>query len=312
MTHNYPFKVLDFHVHFLVESAEGSTRASGGSADALTYSQRSYRWMLESWDFPTPETPIPPATTVLDRWINEIERYELDGMVFVTGAGANFMSAAQQQYPDRIYAFSHVSPDDPEALVKITQDVDQRGLRGLKMFGPRLQKPFEDRAYWPIWEFLAERHVPLLIHFGILGGGGGIVYHDRMNPLTVDPVARNFPTLPIVIPHFGTSYWGDLLQLGWANENIYVDTSGSNQWMRWMPYTVTLESLLRKAYETFGPHRIIFGTDSSYFPRGFAERYLLDLIRAARYNGMPDRDLQCILHTNAWHLLHPREGGLQE
>lgn len=26
-----------------------------------------------------------------------------------------------------------------------------------------------------------------------------------------------------------------LLFLGWGCENVYVDTSGSNQWMRWMP-----------------------------------------------------------------------------
>ncbi len=143
-----------------------------------------------------------------------------------------------------------------------------------------------------------------MIHFGVLGGGGGIVFHPRMSPLTVDPVARAFPELPIVVPHFGAGYWGDLLQLGWTHENVYVDTSGSNQWIRWMPYPLTLESLVQKAYETFGPQRMIFGSDSSYFPRGFAVRYVADLIRAARYNNMPDEDLQHILYDNAWRLLH--------
>ncbi len=151
----------------------------------------------------------------------------------------------------------------------VAHDIEDLKLRGFKMFGPRLERPFDDRAYWPISELLARHRVPLLIHFGVLGGGGG-----------------------------------DLLQLGWTHENVYVDTSGSNQWIRWMPYPLTLESLVQKAYETFGPQRMIFGSDSSYFPRGFAVRYVADLIRAARYNNMPDEDLQHILYDNAWRLLH--------
>lgn len=305
MTSIRKWKVLDFHVHFAVKKGPGAERASGAPTDQLTYSQRQYRWMLESWEFPSPETEVPEPSEVLSRWLAELDTYALEGVVFVTGSGPEFMSAAQQQYPERIFAFSHVSPDDPAAVEKIRYQINELGLSGFKMFGPQLEKPFDDRTYWPIWELLAEKRLPLLIHFGVLGGGGGIVTHPRMSPLKVDPIARSFPQLPIVVPHFGAGYWGDLLQLGWAHENVMVDTSGSNQWIRWMPYPLTLETLLQKACETFGPDRIIFGSDSSYFPRGFAERYLLDLIRAARYNGMPDVDLQKILYGNAWALLHP-------
>lgn len=306
MSDNRKWKVLDFHIHFAVNNGEGSARSSGAPKDRLNYSQRQYRWMLESWDFPTPQAEIPEPAVVLGEWMDELERYALSGVVFVTGAGSEFMSGAQKKHPNKVFAFSHVDLDAPNAVELVERDINEYGLSGFKMFGPRLAKPFDDRSYWPVWELLAEKELPLLIHFGVLGGGGGIVAHPRMSPLTVDPVARNFPTLPIVIPHFGAGYWGDLLQLGWAHENVYVDTSGSNQWIRWMPYPLTLETLVQKAYETFGPDRIIFGSDSSYFPRGFAERYLTDLIRAARYNAMPDNDLKKILYDNAWRLLHPR------
>ncbi|NMP22914.1 amidohydrolase family protein [Sulfobacillus harzensis] len=299
------WRILDFHIHFAVRSNRRTERASGAPDSELTYGQRQYRWMMEAWDFPTPEPEVPEPPVVLERWLGEIKRYNLEGVVFVTGAGSEFMAAAQANNPGRIFSFSHISPDDPDALQKITHDIEDLKLSGFKMFGPQLERPFDDPAYWPIWELLAKHRVPLLIHFGVLGGGGGIVYHPRMSPLTVDPVARAFPEIPIVIPHFGAGYWGDLLQLGWAHENVHVDTSGSNQWIRWMPYPLTLESLLQKAYETFGPDRIIFGSDSSYFPRGFAVRYVQDLIRAARYNGMPDADLQKILYDNAWRILHP-------
>ena len=54
-----------------------------------------------------------------------------------------------------------------------------------------------------------------------------------------------------------------------------------------MPYPLTLEALIRKFYETIGPDRILFGSDSSWFPRGFSIRYLQDQIRACRFMNMP-------------------------
>jgi predicted TIM-barrel fold metal-dependent hydrolase len=83
-----------------------------------------------------------------------------------------------------------------------------------------------------------------------------------------------------------------------------VDTSGSNQWMRWMPYPLTLDDLFRKFYEMIGPDRIIFGTDSSWFPRGFSVRYLQDQLRACRYLNFPETDVARIFGGNAARLLH--------
>ena len=297
------YRVLDFHAHFVVPGQRG--RVPGPDPDRLTYSQRQYGWMLKAWDFPPPEAEVPEPEENLRRWVAELDRKAIEGIVFLTGPGGAFMGEAQRRYPDRVFAFSHVSPDDPDAVRLLREDLDANGLVGFKTFGPRFEHPLDDRRYWPVWEMLAERRRPVLIHYGVLGGGGGTVFHPRMSPLTIAPVAQAFPELPIVVPHFGAGYWGDLLQLAWACENVIVDTSGSNQWMRWMPYPLTLGDLLRKAYETVGPGRIIFGSDSQYFPRGFAERYLRDLVREAAYAGIPDADLDRILYANGWALLHP-------
>lgn len=297
-------RVLDFHAHFVVPGARG--RVPDPRAEHLTYAQRQYAWMLDAWRFPEPEAEVPEPAENLRRWVAELDRKGIAGVVFLTGPGSAFMAEAQRAYPERVFAFSHVSPDDPDAVERLREDLDVHGLRGYKCFGPRFDHPLEDRRYWPLWEMLAERRRPVLIHYGVLGGGGGTVFHPRMSPLTIAPVAQAFPELPIVVPHFGAGYWGDLLQLAWACENVLVDTSGSNQWMRWMPYPLTLGDLLRKAYETVGPERIVFGTDSQYFPRGFAERYLEDLVREMAYAGLPSADVDRILYGNAWRLLHPK------
>ena len=50
--------------------------------------------------------------------------------------------------------------------------------------------------------------------------------------------------------------------------NIHLDTSSSNGWMKYHP-GLTLEAVFRQALAVAGPDRLLFGTDSSFFPRGW-------------------------------------------
>jgi hypothetical protein len=50
--------------------------------------------------------------------------------------------------------------------------------------------------------------------------------------------------------------------------NIHFDTSSSNGWIKYFP-GLTLAEVFRRALAIAGPDRILFGTDSSYFPRGW-------------------------------------------
>jgi hypothetical protein len=124
-----------------------------------------------------------------------------------------------------------------------------------------------------------------------------------MSPLVLQDVARGFPAVPFIVPHFGCGYPRELLHLMWVCGNVYVDTSGSNEWMRWMPYDLNLQSLFRRFLETAGPQRIIFGTDSSWFPRGFAHRYLDVQLQACAEIGVREQDLRLIFAGNAARLL---------
>ncbi len=84
---------------------------------------------------------------------------------------------------------------------------------------------------------------------------------------------------------------------------MYIDTSGSNQWMRWMPYPLDLEILFRKTSELIGAERIIFGTDSNGFPRGYVYRYLQEQVRTCREINMREEDIEKIFGNNARTLL---------
>ena len=50
--------------------------------------------------------------------------------------------------------------------------------------------------------------------------------------------------------------------------NVYLDTSSTNRWMAYHP-GLTLPAVFGQALEVAGADRLLFGTDSSFFPRGW-------------------------------------------
>ena len=88
------------------------------------------------------------------------------------------------------------------------------------------------------------------------------------NPLHIHELALEYPTVPIVIPHFGAGLFRETLMLADLCPNVYLDTSSSNRWITYHP-GLTLDSVLRQALAVVGPDRLLFGSDSSFFPRGW-------------------------------------------
>ncbi len=224
-------------------------------------------------------------------------------VVFQTGGGNEALAKAIRPHPDIFSGFAHHSPCLPKAAEELRRGVEELGLVGYKIIAPQLSCSLKDSRLDPLWEYLEQHRLPVLIHFGLLGGIGGVPTHPMINPLVIYPVARRHPEMPVVIPHFGSGYWQELLHLCWSCPNIHIDTSGSNDWTLWMPNPLNLKDLFRRAYETVGPKRIIFGSDSSWFPRGFAYRILQDQVRACLEIGLNGNDLSDVFGGNAARLL---------
>ena len=81
-----------------------------------------------------------------------------------------------------------------------------------------------------------------------------------------------------------------------TSPNVLLDTSSSNSWMRFEG--LELKTVIRRALDVVGPQRLLFGTDSSFFPRGWnyeiyeaQQRALLDL-------GVSGSDARAILEEN--------------
>ncbi len=309
----YGLRVIDFHSHFPIQRGDrmGGWRQrlveqyGERKADIILENSRRYReeWR-RMWGFAPPEEEVHSDEEQADRWVADMDAKGLERVNFVMGGGNDNLSRIVAIYPDRFTGFAHHSLWDEGAAEELERAVKELGLRGYKLIASYQTRPIDDRSVYPVWELAENLEIPVLIHFGVLGGGGGPARDLRnMNPLTLWSVASDFPTLNFVIPHFGACYWRELLQLCWQCPNVSVDTSGSNQWMRWMPYDLTMKDLFRKAIETVGPERLIFATDSSYFPRGFAVEYLKEQLRACYDIGLEEDSIEKIFHGNAARLL---------
>jgi hypothetical protein len=124
------------------------------------------------------------------------------------------------------------------------------------------------------------------------------------NPVDLHSVALALPDLPFVIPHFGAGYLREALMLADLCPNIYFDTSSSNRWMRCEPSAIDLAGVFRRALDVVGPRRLLFGTDSSWFPRGWIRNVFDTQVQALVAAGVDADGARGILGGNLRALLH--------
>jgi predicted TIM-barrel fold metal-dependent hydrolase len=116
------------------------------------------------------------------------------------------------------------------------------------------------------------------------------------NPLDLHAIALRYPQVNFVVPHFGAGHFREALMLADLCPNVYLDTSSSNSWMRYEG--LDLPAVFRRALEVAGPARLLFGTDSSFFPRGWNYEIFEQQTHALLELGISGSDARQILGEN--------------
>ena len=303
-------KVVDFHAHF--PTAKFGTPWKQrlieryGEEKAQILMEQSLRNREEVgrlWGFAPPEDEVHSDEEQASRWAVDLDQKGVNRVNFVTGGGNDNLAQVVELYPDKFSGFAHHDMFSEDAPDELERAVKKLGLKGYKVVASGQTNPINDEAVYPVWEMTEKLGIPVIIHFGVLGGGGPALNLENMNPLTLWPVAKMFPQIPFVVPHFGAGFLRELLLLCWSCPNVYIDTSGSNRWMRWMPFDLDLKGLFRRVIESIGADRLIFGSDSSYFPRGFSLPYLREQLRVCRSIGLEEGSIEKIFYRNAARLL---------
>ena len=118
------------------------------------------------------------------------------------------------------------------------------------------------------------------------------------NPIDLHAIALEFPEVRFVIPHFGAGYFREALMVADLCPNVYLDTSSSNSWTKYQSAKMTLADVFRRTLDVIGHQRILFGSDSSWFPRGWVRAVCEAQVAALDKAGASSEMEQAIMGGN--------------
>ena len=269
--------INDAHCHFFSTGFFAAlAKQRGGGADAESLSREL------QWDAPgTPEA-------LADRWVRELDAHGVARSALIASVPGDETSvaAAIARHPSRFVGFFMLDPSAPDAPERVRRALTDLGLRVMCLFPAMHHVPLQDERTLRVVEAAAA--VPgaaVFVHCGVLS----IAVRRRLrlpsrfdlrlgDPLAVSRLALAFPHVPFIIPHFGAGLFREALMAADACANVHLDTSSSNGWIRYTP-GLTLEAVFETALAVAGPSRLLFGTDSSFFPRAW-QRPIYDDQRA--------------------------------
>jgi predicted TIM-barrel fold metal-dependent hydrolase len=234
------------------------------------------------------------AWSLADRWVQEMDTKGVLRAALIASVPGDETSvaAAVARHPQRFVGFFMLNPAPDDALERTRRALGELKLRGVCLFPAMHLVPLTDDRVLRIVEVAADHPgTAVFVHCGALSIGFrkklGLPNRFDMrlgDPLGVAYLAATFPTVPFIIPHFGSGLLREALIAADTCRNIYLDTSSSNGWTRYIP-GMTLQAAYSQALHVAGPSRLLFGTDSSFFPRGWqsgvyeSQRQLLDSLR---------------------------------
>jgi hypothetical protein len=126
---------------------------------------------------------------------------------------------------------------------------------------------------------------------------------DKSRPAQLIRVARARPNVTFIVPHFGSGWFEELLELGSACKNVCTDTAGSNAWILEHHPPLALSEVFAQTREAMGVERILFGSDSGTFPRGYRADVMRMQETAMRAAGFDDDDREAVLGGNLARIL---------
>jgi hypothetical protein len=150
------------------------------------------------------------------------------------------------------------------------------GFRGVALFPAMFGFAIRSDPVYAVLQAADRRGMLVFVHCGVLKVG----FRTRLglpcafdgtlgNPLALQRPAAEFPKLTFILPHLGSGFFRELLMLADQVPNVYSDTSGIGGWARYLDGAPTQAAVLRQAIDILGAGRLLFGSDSTFFPRGW-------------------------------------------
>jgi uncharacterized protein len=240
--------------------------------------------------------PPDPADRLADRWIAELDRNEVSRAALIASVPGDeeSVAAAVRRHPSRFVGFFMLNAGAADAADRARRAFTDLGMRCACLFPAMHRYRLDDERVASVFDVAAACGGAIFAHCGYLSiearaklGLPHVLDLRFGDPLALAATAVRFPKVPVIVPHFGAGFFREALMAAEAVPSLHLDTSSSNSWVKFVP-GLTLTEVFRRALAVAGSNRLIFGTDSSYFPRGWrrvihgAQRTILDEIGVER------------------------------
>lgn len=253
-------EVIDSHAHFITFNTVKRWIENGASLE------RMQQRVTFQTDMPQLEIPEEEWDTG-KMWADELDKYGITavGMMIGRDEWDEFLDT-RKRFPGRFMGYANINPVDDDA-VDLVNRAAKENFQGIKLYPSSWNLHVYDERVYPVYEAAKKHNLLVILHFGITIGATANLRFG--NPLDIQKPAHDFPELNFMIAHFGAGFFREVLMLMYQTQNVVMDTSGSNSWMTYVPYDLTIAEIFERALRAGASCRVVFGTDSSFFPRGF-------------------------------------------
>jgi uncharacterized protein len=296
--------IFDAHTHFFSrEFYEFQTTLVPG-ADKAALLDRIHAGGIQ--------VPGRNAAGHMARWIAELDKSNVARAVTFASVPAEMkvVGEAAAASGGRLVPFAMVNPRALETIATLESLQPKMRFRGMALF-PAMHDYSIDSIEALQAIDMAEKHrMIVFVHCGKLRvnvrkliGLDADFPADRSRPAQLIAIARARPNVTFIVPHFGSGRFEELLELGSACKNVHTDTAGSNAWILEHHPPLALSEVFAKTRDVMGAERILFGSDSGVFPRGYRADVLRAQETAMRAAGFSDREREAVMGGNLARIL---------
>jgi uncharacterized protein len=210
----------------------------------------------------------------------------------------DYVSQYVHAHPDKLVGFCSIDPNDEDAVEQLDESVKHLDLRGLKV-GPIYQNMHpQDPRFMRLFQRAEQLDIPVLIHQGTTFCRD--VSLEYANPVLLQPVAREFPSLRVIIAHLGHPWIGECISLIRKHPNFYSDISA----LHYRPWQYYNALILAKEYGVL--KKLFLGSD---YPVTTPAQTIEGLRRSndvAQGTAMPrlsEDEIEDIIHRDTFQML---------
>lgn len=173
-----------------------------------------------------------------------------------------FVAALCRRHPGRFVGFASVDAGNPTAAREFDHAVTDLGLRGLKTAPCYVGLSPADKRWYDTYAVARAHDLPVLLHTGFTPAKRA---DPRFfSPVLVEPVARDFPTVRLILAHLGTPWTTACIDLLARHENLYADLSIFG----WYQPIEVVAAALAHARRRGVLDRLLWATDRPFCPMG--------------------------------------------